>query len=108
MSEWIKKQIKKDIRRWKKRPQMYAVLFTSLGSAFFLGIIGFAILNRPTVDSNRNTLYYEIPFSTGFYLLILGFCWVVATCIVGVFVDMLVDKELAEERALYLTTSRGF
>jgi hypothetical protein len=29
--------------------------------------------------------------------LFLSFCWVVATCIVGVFMDMLVDKELAEE-----------
>jgi hypothetical protein len=95
MSEWIKKQIKKDIRRWKKRPQMYAALFTSLGFAFFLTLLGYVILARPRIAG----FVYDIPYSTGFYLLILGLCWGVATCIVGVFADMLVDKELAEGQA---------
>jgi hypothetical protein len=46
MSEWIKKQIKKDIRRFKKRPQIYAVLFGSVGFGFFLALLGHVILSR--------------------------------------------------------------
>jgi len=95
MFEWIKKEIKKDLRRWKKRPQMYAVLFLSLGFSFFLTLLGYIILARPRIVG----FVYDIPYSTGFYLLILGFCWAMATCVVGVFVDMLVDKESANEQS---------
>ena len=92
MSEWIKGEIKKDVQRWKKRPEIYIALFTSLGVAFFLTWLGYQILERPRVKN----FVYDIPYSTGFELFILGLCWAMATWIVGLLVDMFVDKELVE------------
>jgi hypothetical protein len=93
ITKWFREEFRKDKRRFRKHPQIYSVLYLSIGLGVILFMLGLVLLNHPSSPG----YVYAIPYDTGFWLFIVGSFWFFGNCIVGVLFDRLVDLELERE-----------